>query len=59
MKIVGISLVLYGLVGAAKTKEIGADHAVAGIGKDGNHLAIEISPGGFAVQTQKSDSGLA
>ena len=47
---VGVILDPTGLVGAAKTDQVGREHAVAGLSERRNHLAVQVAPSGLAVQ---------
>ncbi len=53
MKHEGIDGLVYGLVGTAEAEKIRGDDALARGDKGGDHLAVEIGPGGLAMQAER------
>ena len=47
---VGVILDPAGLVGAAEADQVGREHAVSGVSQRRNHRAVQVAPGGLAVQ---------
>jgi hypothetical protein len=52
MFLIGILFAFRRFVGTPEADQVGGQHPIPGLGKNENHLAIEITPTGLAVQTQ-------
>ena len=57
MTLIGVVGHCGGFVAAAKAHEVGGNHAVPSGGKDGNHFAVEVTPGGLTVHAQDGFGG--
>lgn len=61
MEVVGIAGIGSGLVAAAEAEEVGGYYAAGWLGaggcgvfeQDGDHFAVEVRPGGLAMQAEK------
>ena len=57
MTLVGVVGHRGGFVAAAKAHKVGGNNAVPGGSEDRNHLAVEVTPGGFTVHAQDGFGG--
>ena len=57
MTLVGVVGHCGGFVAAAKAHEVGGNNAVPGGSEDRNHLAVEVTPGGFTMHAQDGFRG--
>ena len=58
MEIERVVRIVCGLVGTAEAEQVRRDGAMAGTGEDRDHPAIQVAPGGLAVQAEEDLLGL-